>query len=791
MRTKLKLVLVLASLGVLAALAMASTASAGKIHFEAGDPMETNVAYVAWAGEEIRLVKCIDDEEGDWEGTSAEWAIVDSSVRQRSGDLRDPVFFDDADRRTGAFPGGGEQSGRTCWAIDVDSVNPGMTRIKMAVDGNEGLPGSPILKHDFLVIWLNMSAPVLTELSDAAFPGYAVGDPLGDGNFYPLGTPPNADYKNGLIRARVTGSFTDLHGTARTLPADWASLAGRYAFDTSGYNPMAWDIHDDDLATEGHTATSMCGGVAAIDAVDNCLGGNEIGRFSRTVNGTDAFPGTFGPFDPARPETSFLPDGKLDYGDAPMPAARIDVDLTGTVGALAAADKHVLYSRNRTGVASAAYPNNAHNLYAPFYVSLLPGDISQTSVLRYTTSGITGPIANNFPGYQSGYVMFSDARTYHFWDLLGEHRRGGLNACKDVGGSGQIQSGEGGFIQKPTGVDSATVYTDEHGEAILQFDPDVGATLTPDSNGRCDLGEVGAAAPLGSAQIRAEAHDPYQLTFNDPRLSNTLTKNVWELAGKSLDCVAKSANEAFCVEVIRDIRGNPVVGAPVSFTREPRGLIIPAAIAFGGYDTRGQAVVEASDNEVIVRTNALGQAGVEIKSTLPGLVDLDAENIGTRNGGFGVQRVRCIRFAGNGTTLPTDGPTCVAPTDGGTVIPVTPPAGGSGSTSQSPPATTVATVVSLAGNPVPAVAAPAAKPTAKAAALKLTSARLVFAGGKRYLVVRVNGSAATAKVRVTLVMRTGKATKPVVRTIRTNKAVRVANLQVSKHVRTVRVALAR
>ena len=175
---------------------------------------------------------------------------------------------------------------------------------------------------------------------------------------------------------------------------------------------------------------------------------------------------------------------------------------------------------------------------------------------------------------------------------------------------------------------------------------------------------------------------------------------------------------------------------------------------------------------------------------------MDAENVGTRNGGFGVQRVRCIRFAGNGTTLPTDGadlrradghrhadpdadpgaPTAVACSVG---------------SSAAPPAST-ATVVSLAGNPVPAVAAPAAqKPTAKAAALKLTSARLVFQGGKRYLVVRVNGAAKQAKVRITLVMRTGKATKPVVRTIRTNAAVRVANLQVSKHVRTVRVSLAR
>jgi len=790
MRTKLKLMLVVASLGVLSALTMASTASAGKISdfFEAGDPMTTNVPYVGWAGEEIRLVKCVDDEEGLYEGTSAEWGIVDSSVRQRSGDLRDPVFFDDTDRRTAAFAGGGEQAGRTCWAIDVDSVNPGMTRIKMAVDGNEGTPGSPVLKHDFLVIWLTMSAPVLTELSSAAFPGLAVGDPLGDGIFNPVA----GAFGNGLIRAQVTGSFTDLHGAARTLPADWASLAGVYAFDTSGYRPLAWDIHDDQATTEGHTSTSMCGGVAAIDAVDNCLGNGlfpaDVASQSRTVGGT-LF--TLGPFDPARPGTSFLPDGKLDAGDAPMPAARIDVSLAGTVGALAAADKHVIYSRNRTGAASTAFPGNAHNEYAPFYVSTIPGDFSQ-ELPGYTSSGTTGPIANNFPGYQSLPSALVGVRAYHFWDLLNIHRRGAFNACRDVGGTGQV--GPGGFIPTPTGIDEATVYTDEHGEAILQFLPDVGVSLTPDSNGRCDLGEVGTPGVLGTATIQAEALDPFQLTFNAPRLSNTLTKTVNELAGKSLDCVAKSANEAFCVEVIRDIRGNPVAGAEVSFTREPRGLIIPAAIALGTYDTRGQTVVSTTADEVRIRTNALGQAGVEVKSTLPGLVDLDAENVGTRNGGFGVQRVRCIRFAGNGTTLPTDGPTCVAPTDGGTPIPpVTPPAGGGvtpivpvqGSTAST------ATVVSLAGAPVPAAQTPAVKPAAKAAALKLTSARLVFQGGKRYLVVRVNGSAATAKVRITLVMRTGKATKPVVRTIRTNKAVRVANLQVSKHVRTVRVALAK
>ena len=158
-----------------------------------------------------------------------------------------------------------------------------------------------------------------------------------------------------------------------------------------------------------------------------------------------------------------------------------------------------------------------------------------------------------------------------------------------------------------------------------------------------------------------------------------------------------------------------------------------------------------------------------------------------------MQRVRCLRFAGNGTTLPTDGPTCVAPTDGGTPIPTPTPhsdadAGAEPAAPRRPrrprsSASLARRCLQLRRRPLEA-----GRP---AAALKLTSARLVFQGGKRYLVVRVNGAAKQAKVRITLVMRTGKVTTPVVRTIRTNAAVRVANLQVSKHVRTVRVSLAR
>ena len=293
--------------------------------------------------------------------------------------------------------------------------------------------------------------------------------------------------------------------------------------------------------------------------------------------------------------------------------------------------------------------------------------------------------------------------------------------------------------------------------------------------------------------------------FDDVRNSNTLTKRLFSLAGKSLDCVPKTPIEAFCVETIRDIRGKPVEGAPVVFTREPNGIISEAALKFGPFDTRGQHVLLPGTfglfDAVIIETNALGQAGVVVKSTLPGLVDVDAENIATRNGALGVQRVRCLRFAGDGATLPIDAATCAG------VSGTTPPGGGTGGSTavRATPATmaaraattagsgAAATVVSLAGNPVPAAAPkPAAKtPKAKAAALKLASARFTMVKGKRYLVVRVNGGAPTAKVRITLVMRTGKVKAPVVRTLRTNKAVRLANLEISKHVQAVRVSILR
>ena len=818
MRKRLKFCLV-APLAALACLALSGPAMAGEdTRFEAGDPLTTNIPYVAYAGSEVRLVKCIT---GNREGVEAEWQVVDwSGVNPDGQNSRDPVFFDDVDQRTTGrvVPRDAEddpfndQGGRICWAIDIESQKPGMAVVKFATDVFDPPAGAPEFKHQFLVIWLKMNRPTITELSNDSLgdPPLNLGDPTGDGNFNPMDCSPAAGwqgcFRDGLVRVTVNGSFPlgqnfsdDLDGDASpntvTLPQDWELLARTYAVDINGRNPGSWDIHDDQGTLEAHSNGSFCvEGGSPIDAVDNCLGGNEVGPFSRLIGGTDI---TLGPFDPLRPSTSYLPDGALNAGDAPMPAARVDLALSGTMGGLARADKHVVYSRNRAGSEdNPATPavEDAHNLYAPFYAALIPPTSFILNGGSLETSGVVGAIANNFPGFQPFPGVVS---IYHYWELLNTRSRGGANACRDVGGTGQF--GPPASIARPAGVTNATVYTDEHGEAMVRFLPDVGVGLTPDNQGLCDLGEISDTPRLiGSATISAEALDPFQPVFDAPRMSNTLTKNLYSLAGKTLDCIPKSNIEAYCVETVRDIRGNLVENARVSFTREPRGLIEPAKLKIAPYDTTGQTNVSDTDNEVVVLTGRNGQAGIVVKSTLPGLVDIDAENILTRNGGFGVQRVRCIRFSG-GATPPVDAATCAELANGGTPTqsaptnpaptnpaPSNPAPSNPAPSNQAAPAPAAAAIVSLAGNPVPATAPAAKTPAVKA---KLASARFVFVNGKRYLVVRANGAAATAKIRIIVVMRTGKAMKPVVRTISTNKPVRVANLAISKHVRTVRVSI--
>ena len=266
----------------------------------------------------------------------------------------------------------------------------------------------------------------------------------------------------------------------------------------------------------------------------------------------------------------------------------IDVDLAGTVGALVAADKHVLYSRNRTGAASALFPNNAHNLYAPFYAAYIPAT-SQARPRRRPAS--PGPIANNFPGFQercracttSGICSASTAALAN-------------NACRDVGGDGQIDDPD---VSRSRVASNRRPSTRTSMARRSCSSPGRRRVLTP--NATASATSVRSAPPRCSARRRSRPRPDSVRAGAASCLSNTLTKKLFELAGKSLDCVAKSPIEAFCVEMIRDIRGNPVSGAEVSFTREPGGLMVPAALNFGGYNTIGQTVVSQTADEIRIR----------------------------------------------------------------------------------------------------------------------------------------------------------------------------------------------
>ncbi len=523
-----------------------------------------------------------------------------------------------------------------------------------------------------------------------------------------------------------------------------------------------WDIHDDRATTEGHVANSDCGPPAgAIEAVDNCYSGtgnDQNGPFSSIYGASTGL----GPFDPLV-RLTLLSDGKTDADDTPMPPLRVDVRLAaGSAGGLEKADKDDIYVRDQS-----IPDGRPHNLYAPYYRALIPASLASDDG---TTSGVAGSFTNNFPGF-----LDADGR-YDYWALAlrrTEDPLRGENLCKDELGN---------YRTSPTGFDHVAVYTDEHGEAFVQFNPNTGFNFAVDSNFRCDL-DLPANRTFTS-EITAQGIYPDQPVIWDQasKVSNTLTKTVNIAARKTLSCVPKGFNESFCVETILDIQGRPVAGALVRFSRTPLGNIEPDAALHGGFDTRGQVLVDNNGPLwVDVRTNRLGQAGVVVTESLNICVDVKADNLGTMwtDQNPGVKRFFLVNPTTGGTTQCAGGTTTPP---GGT--PATQGTGGSVSNVQS-----AASVVSLAGAPTPAAQTPKAKAAAKAAKAKLRSAKLLVVKGNRYLVLRLTSPNASAKVRIVLVNKQGKVQRVVIRKIATNRSVTVPNLKFNKTVKSVRVSV--
>lgn len=774
---------------VLGALIAAMIAAPGAAAEPPANPnmFDTNVPYVAWRGEQVRAVKC-DSIPQMYDGDGvlrAEGLQADILVESWSGPGRDPQlesgtvrFF----RSSEDLP----RLRRDCVRFDMVSSDAGLARVKLVVSDRNG---EPIMKHQFLFVWMTLGDLSIKEATsnDPPVPdgsAAAVADPTGDGQFNAGDQP----WNKGRVKLTLTGTFPHPLGPGGTytLPQDWPALAAAFATDNNPYNNdlLLWDIHDD----QGMGALHVSGGCGywpgPVDDVDNCNGGGDTGTFSNVFGQTLA---GSGPFDPARPGT-LLSNGRLTAEDAPMPAARIDVkiaansgddeDLSG-VGSLRKADKTDLYSRDGNGTPS------RHNLYAPYYRQWIPA----TAQGSPEASGIDGPQrGNNFEGF------FLDG-LYDNWDtfpLAWAHD--GPTDCNLTVSWRRTLGINGGYDvprRMPYGPQTVAVYTDEHGEAQVEYRPGTGfyfdnlATVMNDNRG-CDLQDIDV---LGTSDINAVARYPYQPVDDPPRTSSTIQKTVHSLFDKSLSYYPKgevtgsntaNGNARIVVAHANDIDGSPFSNELVCWMLDSNsegslpfsGWTGPAEGRFYVHSTPVPIGNIAFDVDGCARTDSNGNVAIEVfnsNGTKVNVISLFADE--------GLLRDIKVDFgtAGSGGGNPPQG--------GGN-----PPQGGGepDKVAQGTNPPTVQQIAAAGGPEAAAVLATPAGPKAKAgkagkARIKVVRSKLK--SGKNRLWIHVSST----RKRERIVIRIGK--RKLTRSVSTNRLVRVPGLALKKGARvSVRLA---
>jgi hypothetical protein len=742
----------------------------------APDMQATNVPYLAWNGEQVLLTKCNDVIAPD-SGQTADFIVEDWS-----GDSTLSVNKPSLEPGTVRFYT--TDDGDNCVSADFTSNKPGLAMIKLVVSDSTG----PLLKHQFLAGWMSLQTPSLTVSS----------------------TDFTAGGSNGLLDATVKGTLpmgqdfsdTGLPATL-TMPDDWAALAGALAtsndpdINDAGASTL-WDIHDDQAPTVGHVANSaICGPPASttgIDAVDNCFGGDgNAGAFSSIYGPTDPEGNglddtdTVGPFDPLRQDQTLLSDGKVDSGDAPMPAARLDfaiaqnsgspTDISG-VGSLEAQSKDVSYSRDGTG------NDTQNNLYAPFYRAYIPATAVESNVgngSAQAVSGIDGPASGN------NFVGFLVNGQYHFWDIawnLGFNTGGDTNCLHRTDQDPSMR-------QLPSGDFKDVVYTDEHGEAQIQYDPGTGAFFDnlpgiKNDNGGCDLQGIDV---IGTSDITATARYPYQPVTARDQASNTVSVKVHSLFDKSLAYVPKGAGSAnnnarIVIAHAQDITGAPEVGEIVCFAHDfnaENQFIFTGTVHLPPDFTKTLTINDTpvadptgSKGFDCALTDSNGNAAVEVLNSNGTMVNEIAFFYNQK-----IYRDIHVDFATAGSSSGTPG----------------------GPASSSSPSQTNGTAAPTAAqlNNLAAVSATGKVSKAKVPALhkkakrtfKLVAARYIHpTKGARYLVVRVNGPAGkTAKIQIRLLAKNRHLLRTVTRSVPTNFTVQMRNLHLTKAVAHVRVRL--
>ena len=222
-RNKLVFGLVIAALAVVAVAASVATASSSGTndsYYAPWDPQTTNVPYLAWNGEQVRVEKCL--------------RFADELTDAQTSDIRAKLSISfpgtftiedwsgvDENNAGPRWLGSGANSASItvpveinqygiCWSAHLTSQKPGLTVVKLAVElqvlldiqarlggdaatsdlliglDNVALFHDVLMKHQFLTIFMTPKAPSLYEVSDKDyFGGWGVADPAGDGIFSP------------------------------------------------------------------------------------------------------------------------------------------------------------------------------------------------------------------------------------------------------------------------------------------------------------------------------------------------------------------------------------------------------------------------------------------------------------------------------------------------------------------------------------------------------------------------------------------------------------------------------
>jgi hypothetical protein len=646
----------------------------------------TNVPYVAWVGEHVRLVACepsftedaklqaikhgVDPksilgaffndnfEVEDWSGYQFQPPTADGNAGSQIGQPFDPgpsSFFESSE-------------GKDCIATDYKSLNPGLTRIRAVVKDDE--TGEIVFSHQFLVIWLTVNKPVLHEAGTSASgtevfqnqlygsgPGnlaHFLGDPEGNGMFVP--SPFSGEESDkGLVQVKVTGSFpvlkeVPLHNVLEeetyTLPESWPTLAKALASSSEeteppGTNPGLWDIHGTPSLGDGYNASSSSALFAAFSS-DALSGGFTSGETA-----------TVGPYDPQSADETLLSDGQLNEDDAPMPAMRIDVSLaphtgglTG-VGEISGASKAQIYSHDFTG-----NPGEEGNLYAPYYGAYIPA----TDRGLPQSSGVTGPSpGGDFPGFLNEHPD-----PYTFWtSVLNANYRGGSHST----GCLRREGAEPSEYETPSDTpQTETFYTDERGEAYVTYTPGDGfylenlpelqegeeekaGEIIKNGDGGCDL-KLLKGQEIGNSVISARALYPYEpVDYPAQASENTLTKTVvsdWEKEWFQFS-KGPGVNEntvKIIVAKAQDIDGKPFADETVCFVTPNGGTVsqfpgstvddVSDQLGFGaGSVGVGPSTVVSNlgTNEICEKTNGLGLAAIEVKNSTLKKVDLNVEYV--------------------------------------------------------------------------------------------------------------------------------------------------------------------